>query len=90
LSSIFTEPLPPKPLDTRDALLERERRDVLAVHLASLGEALRDAYDALDHDAESVTRRGADAGPTVATTDRAGFDLPVLRARVEDVRLDPR
>jgi hypothetical protein len=48
-SSIFTEPLPPKPLDSRYALLEKERCDVLSIHLASLGEAFRHAESTLDH-----------------------------------------
>jgi hypothetical protein len=49
-SSMFTEPLPPKALDARDALLEREGRDVLLVHRTGFVEALRHPQDALDHD----------------------------------------
>ncbi|MFO0613156.1 MAG: hypothetical protein U0414_11230 [Polyangiaceae bacterium] len=48
-SSIFTEPDPPQPLDTGDALLERHGRDVLAVECVGLLEGVRDTDDALDH-----------------------------------------
>src|SRR5688572_27652013 len=57
LSSILTEPLPPQPLDLRDALLEREGGHILAVEARGLLEAVRHANDALDH-ASSIAQPG--------------------------------
>jgi hypothetical protein len=53
-SSIFTEPSLPEPFDPRDTLLERERGYILAIEPLGLGEAVRDANDALDRHVGSI------------------------------------
>ncbi len=75
-SSIFTEPDPPQPFDARDPLLERHRRDVLAIDLVRLLEALGRADDALDHDGQYAAGRARRQEPSPR-----GISPPVDRGR---------